>query len=141
VTVAEAVIARLAAIAAVTALVPASRIYQLILQQRTTLPAIRVQRIDTIEFAHLRGTAAHFRSRVQVDAVVDASVGIAAAQAIDAAAHGAGDGTALAGWKGAIGSPPFAISAILPLDVRDFYSPDELRQIGVSRDYDVWHAS
>jgi hypothetical protein len=143
VTVAEAVIARLLSLTAVTNLV-STRVYQLKLPQKVSYPAIRVQRIDTVELGHLRGTGAKFRSRIQVDSVSSENAvadPLTAALAVDAAAHGPGDGSALAGWKGQVGSssPAFAVAAVLPLDVREFYVPNELLEVGVSRDYEVWH--
>lgn len=55
---------------AVTALVPAARIYQLKLPQTPTLPAIRVQLIANPKTYHLRGPQGLERARVQIDVYV-----------------------------------------------------------------------
>lgn len=65
-TAADAVVERLLATSAVTALV-ASRIWRIKLPQRATYPAIRVQLISNPEGKHLRGPHGATRSRVQVD--------------------------------------------------------------------------
>lgn len=134
-TAAEVVRARLLTISAVTAIV-VDRVYTQVLPQTPTdtLPAIRVQRVDQIEDAHLRGTTKPVRARVQVDSVAKSA---AAAFALDAALHGNGDGTGLAGWTGEIGSPAVRVAAILPIDVRDGYDAEDLKQYKVMRDYAV----
>lgn len=141
-TVTQAVISRLSAISALTALV-STRIYQLILPETVTLPAVLVTRIDTVEDSHLRGGGAMYRTRVQIDAVVDARATspLVTANAIERAISGPGDGTGLSGFKGIVpsGSPAFAIAGVQALDVRDGYAGDELRQVRVSRDFYVWH--
>ncbi len=127
-----AIKSRLLDIAAVTTLV-ATRIYVDMLPAKPTLPAIRVQRISELEAAHLRGSGAARRARVQVDAI---ATSLETATAVADAAHGAGDGSALSGWTGEVGSTP--VLAILPADVRSDYQGDELKQWRVSRDYIVW---
>lgn len=120
----------------VTALV-AQRIYTSILPQSPTLPAVMVVFVGENEEVHLRGAGGPFRTRVQVDAVAKSD---SVAKAIDAAIHGDGSGYAgLAGFRGSVGSPAFEITAILPLDARKGYEPEELRQFRVSRDYMVFH--
>lgn len=138
-TAAEAIRERLLAISAVTELV-GTRVFLLMLPQKGTLPAVRVQGISEAEPMHLRGSVRVLRSRVQVDSVVNESSGLAAALALDAAVHGAGDGTALCGWTGSVGSSPATdVLAVLPIDRRDAYDGGELRQVKVMRDYWVWH--
>lgn len=129
-----AVKARLLAVSEVTTLV-GSRIYVDLLPQKPTLPAIRIQRIDEIEEAHLRGARAMRRARVQVDAV---ALSLETATAVSDALHGDGAGAALSGWEGELGSPAQQVMAVLPIDTRSDYEGDELRQWRVSRDYFVW---
>ena len=135
-TVDQAIRARLLSLTPVTALVN-QRIFSVILPQGVTLPAIRVQRISQIEPMHMRGPVGMYRARVQVDSV---STSKASCDAVDSAVHGDGLGTyasGLAGFKGDVGSPAMYIHAILPLDVRDLYDAEELRQFRVSRDFEV----
>lgn len=134
---AYAVVKRLEAIAAVTAIVGA-RIYQMKLPQKPTLPAIRVQRIGTDETMHLRGVTKLKRARVQVDSISAEGVvadPVAQATALDAAVHG-NDGTALGGWKGTAGG--IKVVAVVPAGLREGYDAVELRQFKVMRDYMVW---
>lgn len=132
---AAGVIARLEAVSAVTALV-STRIYQGILPQRPTLPAIRVQRISENEFMHLRGSNGVYRTRVQVDSIAGEPNHMAQAQAVDAAVHGNGAASSLVGWLGTAGG--VEILGILPEAVRETYDADELRQYRVMRDVMVW---
>lgn len=139
-TIQEAIVDRLEDIAAVTALV-GTRIYASRLPQRGVLPAIRVQVISRMQPTHLRGASGLSRSRVQVDAVAgeqftpDPST---QAHAVADALHGPGDGSALCGWSGVVGSPGIEILAILPLDEHEMYDAEEIRQYKVMRDYYVW---
>jgi hypothetical protein len=131
-TAAALVRSRLAALAAVTAIV-GDRIFLATLPADVIMPAIRVVDIDTTQAAHLRGLDGHRRSRVQIDCVAQEASGVdaySAAHALDRAAWGAGDGTALGGWQGS------SVLAVLPADVRDVYDPAPLRQYRVVRD--VW---
>ena len=130
-----AVIARLEAVSAVTALVPAARIYNGVLPQDAVFPAIRVQRVSEDERMHLRGMGRR-RTRVQVDAISAAGDPVGAAQAIDSAIHGNGSGSALVGFKGTVGG--YTVDAVLPTGVREGYDADELRQYRVMRDVFVW---
>lgn len=132
-TAAEAIRSRLLALSAVTDLV-GSKVYVHVLPQSFTAPAIRVQRIDQLEDPHLRGTAMPVRARVQVDSVAKT---LAEAYALDAAVHGPGDGTGLAGWTGEVGSPAVSVAAVLPIDVRDGFDAEDLKQYRVMRDYAV----
>jgi hypothetical protein len=131
-TAAEVVRDRILAVSAATGLVGA-RVYTDLLPQSPTLPAVRVQRIDEFESAHLRGAGGPYRARVQVDAVATT---LAGAFALDAAMHGDGAGSGLSGWSGnTSGSPAIWVWSILPIDVRDDYDAEELRQFRVMRDY------
>jgi hypothetical protein len=140
VTVTEAMRARLGQITAVTALV-GTRIYDVKTPQAGAFPRIRLQRVSEVEFMHLRGSANVFRARVQVDAIAQEKSGVDAlgsARAVDAALHGPGDGSALGGWQGEIGSPPFRVWMVKPIDVREMYDAEALTQFKVMRDYEVW---
>lgn len=125
------VIGRLEAVAAVTALV-STRIYQGLLPQNPTLPAICVQRISENEFMHMRGSSSIFRTRVQIDSVSHATDAVAGAQAVDAAVHGNGSSSSLVGWRGTVAG--VEIESVLPAGVREDYDPEELRQYRVMRD-------
>jgi hypothetical protein len=133
-----AVVRRLELIGAVTAIVQ-SRIYQVKLPQKPVLPAIRVQRIGTDEFMHLRGVNRLMRARVQVDSVASeayAADPVTASTALDAALHGTGNGTALGGWRGTVGG--ITVTGILPAGLREGYDAQQLEQFKVMRDYYVW---
>jgi hypothetical protein len=122
-----------------------TRVYAMSLPQRPTLPAIRIQHISELEAMHMRGSGGWRRARIQVDCVSGESSGVdpyASADAVSEAAHGAGDGSGLCGFKGTIATtPPTEIGAILPVDRREDYDPEELRQVRVSRDYIAWYRS
>ncbi len=139
----DVVVARLGQISALTALV-GSRIYAMKLPQSPTLPAVRVTLVSQNDPAHLRGTVRRVRARVQVDAVSGERVTadpLSQARAVDAAAHGAfsgGAATGLSGWAGEVFSPAVTVSGILPIDAREGYFADDLRQVVASRDYEVW---
>lgn len=136
---AEIVAARLATIAGVTALV-ASRIYQLQLPQRVTLPAIRITLVSRVEPVHLRGLTGLRRERVQVDCYADTGDALGTARQIADAAYGAcqgGEATGLAGWAGTFGSPAVRVDLIEPLGRNELFEPDELRQAIVSDEYYV----
>jgi hypothetical protein len=131
-TAAQVIRSRLAALAAVTALV-GDRIYVSKLPADVTVPAIRVVEIDTLQAAHLRGVDGWQRSRVQVDCIAQEASDVDAysvAHALDRAVWGSGDGTALGGWQSS------TVQAVLPADVRDVYDPPPLSQYRVVRD--VW---
>lgn len=125
------VIARLENVAGVTALV-STRIYQGVLPQSATCPAIRVQHIGEVRRQHLRGDAGIIVSRVQVDAVADGGNPITDAQAVDAAIVGDASGSALLGFKGESGG--VFIHNVEPAGEREFFDADELRQYRVIRD-------
>ena len=130
---------RLAADAAVSAIV-GTRVYRLKLPQNPTLPAVRVQRISRVEYeGHLRGRAARFRSRVQVDALANEydsnnpdplgtqeSLMRAIDDALVAQAFDSGD------------SPPsIRVWLICQANAMEEYDANELRQVKGSQDYFV----
>ncbi len=139
-TVEEAVLEHLVADVGVSALV-GSRVYQLKLPQKPTLPAVRVQLIDEPVTYHLRGGYTLTRARVQTDAFASEASGgdpyrsaLAVAEAID---------TALSGQRfTSQGSPPERqITGAFREDRRVMYEADELREVRVLQDYIVWSTS
>ena len=126
-----AVIERLEDVAAVTALV-STRIYQGVLPQSPTLPAVRVQVISEVRSQHLRGGAAVVKSRVQVDSVASGGNPISSAKAVDVAIVGNESGSSLLGFKGVVGG--FMVHNVEPAGVRETYDAEELRQYRVMRD-------
>lgn len=130
-----AVIARLEAVAAVTAIV-GSRIYQGVLPQGGTFPKIRVQRVSEQDELHLRGSNGIIADRVQVDSVSDAADAVGIATALDAAIRGNSAGSSVVGWTGTVGG--YTVAAILPGNVREGFDAAELRQYKVMRDLLVW---
>lgn len=143
-TVEEAVRTRIAACAAVVALV-GSRIYMDKLPQSPTYPCVRVQLISDPAGQHLRGPDRMGRARVQVDCYASEASGVdpyARATAVSEAVEGdgLGDGASgLSGWIGSIGSPAFRILDALPTDRKRFYDPEELRLVTMSQDYIVFY--
>jgi hypothetical protein len=139
-TPAEVVIARLLDIGAVTAWVN-TRIYQLLLRQRSDLPAIRVQEIDVDAKHHLRGHVRPLMARVQVDVYVAETSGgdpLDTAHVIADAVHGDGNGpnaSGLSGWIGAVGSPPTIVHGVFRQDRADSYEGDEVRLVRTRQDY------
>jgi len=134
VTVEKAVVARLASDAGVAALV-GQRVYQLIMPQKPTLPAVRVQLISDPEFYHLRGGSVAARARVQTDVFTAAASGYDAATTLAAVVD-----TVLSGAKFTIGSPPeIEITGAFRDNRFVAYEPDELRMIRVMQDYIVWY--
>lgn len=128
---AELVRTRLLALSAVTALV-STRVYLFAIPATSLFPAIRVQRISEVQSAHLRGVGAVMQERVQVDAFADT---LSAALAIDAAAQGAGNGTALSGFTGTVSGE--SVLSVRPVAVRENFDPAEQQRYRVSRDYMV----
>jgi hypothetical protein len=131
---------RLLALSAVTALV-GQRVWTFSLPQDPTLPAVCIQQVSEVEELHLRGTSKWKRARVQIDAVAGETSGgdpYDTAIDVDAAVYGgfsAGAATGLAGFSGTVGG--VEIGVIRPVDRREDYSPDELRQVRISRDWFV----
>jgi hypothetical protein len=133
VTVETAVRARLLAASGVTALV-STRITQLVLPQKPTLPAIRVQLIDQPPFYHLRGDVRLMRSLVQVDCFGAEIVGYTAVEAIADAVD-----AALTGQPFALGSPTeIEITGVLRQSRRPMLEDGELRQVRIQQDFVVW---
>lgn len=139
-TAVDVVCTRASAVSALTALV-STRIWALKLPQSPTLPAVRVSLVSEVTFPHLRGLVTTKQARVQVDAIAREGSGVdprASANAVADAAHGsfsAGAATGLAGWTGEVGSPATRVHEIRPLNRREGYFADDLRQIVVSIDY------
>ncbi|MEO8678151.1 MAG: hypothetical protein ABI665_03840 [Vicinamibacterales bacterium] len=128
------------------AAIAAARGYVQKFPQSAEFPAFRVQLIDDIEQAHLRGGSATRPARVQVDAVGEESSGVDAyGQAV--ALAGAIEGAMMnkAPFKVTVsdgGSP--AVQTVLELKVvrseatPPIYDQAELNQFKVGRDYIVW---
>lgn len=122
---------------AVAALV-SDRVFQLVIPEGATLPAIRVQLIDDPRRYHLRGSDGAHRALVQVDAYAGEASGedpyaeaAAVADAID---------DAMSGQRFFAGSPiDVEITGALRVSRRPLYDPDELRQVRVLQEYVVWH--
>ena len=137
-----AVIARLASLAAVTAIV-GTRIYQLKAPQQGATPYVRVERISGVTDYHTRGADALQRARIQIDAcAAETDGGDPLETAIDLAAaiEGDGAGGGLSGFAGVVlGSPPTVeIVGLYKVNSRQDYEPDELRLARVTDDYFVW---
>lgn len=139
----EAIAARILTLPAVTAIV-GSRVWVVMLPQSPETPAVRVQQISQVDQGlHDRGAGGVGWARVQVDAVcewTDGGNGYATARALTDAIHGDGRGpsaSGLLGWKGTIGALEIlGIFAIL--DGVAEVDPDELEQLRIRRDYQVW---
>jgi hypothetical protein len=132
VSAALAVINRLEDVAAVTALVPTTRIVQGVLPQNPTLPAILVQEITEVRGQHLRGDAGIVRHRVQIDSYASGGNPVSDAKAIDAAIVGDASGTSLLGFKGEVDG--IMVHNVEPAGKREQYEGEELREYRVSRD-------
>ena len=139
-TIEQAVITRLASLAAVTALV-STRIYlDRLPKDLDTFPAVRVVLVDEIDQPHLRGGGGLRIARVQVDAYAMESSGTdpyTAVAAVADAVHGDDAGSGLSGWSGEIGSPALQVRACFRVDRRRAYDPDELQVCTMSQDYRV----
>lgn len=131
----QAVLERLLSLAPVTALV-GTRIRQLKLRQGETLPAVRVQLVDDLTSAHLRGGTGQYVARVQVDAFAAESSGsdpYASVTSVADAIHGDDAGSALSGWAG--DGEDIKIHACHRADRAVSYDGDELRQVRCRQDY------
>lgn len=136
-TVEEAICERLLADGTVLSLV-SSRVYQLRLPQNPTLPAVRVQLIDVGDFYHLRGGDVMAVSRVQVDAYAMETSGgdpYATAASVADAVH-----AALNGQQFLVADSPASlqITGVFRVDRRPMYEPDELREVRLMQEYQVW---
>jgi hypothetical protein len=134
-----AVIERLEDTAAVTAIVE-DRIYEVMLPQSPTLPAIVVQVVDDPKSYHLRGANRHSRTRVQVDCYVsevpitdDDDPGVNLSMLEDAV-----DDTLSGEVFDVGGSPGARVTGVMRLDRRKMRDTDELRLFRVMLDYVVW---
>jgi len=127
---------RLLETAPVTALV-STRVYAGILPQSPTFPTVHVETVGGFETSHLRGGNQVKMTRVQVTATATTRAqGVAIHEAI------AGDdaGSALAYWRGGIGSPAVQVSLCEPVgDPREDYEAGELKLFRVQRDFRVHH--
>lgn len=143
-TVEEAVRTRVAALAAVTAIVGA-RVYLDALPQSPVYPAVRVQMIDDGASFHLRGPVGTKAARVQVDAYAREASGAdpyAQAALLASAIEGDGQGpaaTGLSGWVGELGSPPFSVAGAFRVARTRRFDPEELRVVTMSQDFIVWY--
>lgn len=132
-TVEEAVANHLAATSSVEAIV-GERVYQLLLPQSPTYPAVRVQLVDEPGTPHLRGQDGLTRARVQVDGFVESSgadpyaAATALGDAIDAALTGAG--FSVGGARQITGAHRMLRQV--------FYEAAELRLVRVLQDFVVW---
>src|SRR5688572_28466221 len=123
-------------LASVTALV-SSRIYTGIVEQSVTLPVILAQFGGARRDGHLRGRNSLRPSRVQLTATRATS---AQCVAILDALEGGNDGTALAYWRGGIGSPATYVSLCEPVGrPREDYTASELKQFRLQQDFMVHH--
>lgn len=142
----EAVVARLLAIPAVTAIV-GTRVWLVMLPQSPVTPCIRVQQISQIDDGqNLRGGGgSRGWARVQVDAVTDVEApgnAYTTGRQLTDAIHGDGRGdsaTGLLGWRGV--SAGLRVTGIFTiLDAVAEFEPDELQQLRLRRDYQVCFA-
>lgn len=137
----EAIREHLVDAAAVAALV-GTRVYQLVLPQGATLPALRVQLIGTTDFMHLRGGSGVLgRSRIQVDAYAAEASGVdpyAQAQALADVVQDALDGQV---FTVSASQESLKITGVFRRNRLPMYEPDELRQVRIVQDYIVWSRS
>lgn len=126
-----AVATRIASLVTVQVLV-GTRVYQGILPQSLTLPAVRVQRISEDAIQHLRGGVDLIRTRVQVDSVSDSADAVGESHAVDAAIVGDQSGSALLGWRGVAAG--ITVTDVQPAGLVERFDPDELQQYRVMRD-------
>lgn len=134
-TVEQAIRERLVATPGVAALA-GTRVRQLLLRQKETMPAVRVQLISEPRQYQLRGEDGAVRSRVQVDAY-DAEDGGAYAGAV---ALADAVRAALSGQRFTdSGSPPSVqVTGCFVDGRRVMYEAEEQRLVRVSQDFIVW---
>lgn len=135
-TVEIAVLERLRGDSAVRAIVD-GRVYQLVLPQSFTAPAIRVQLIDQPTLYHLRGGDTLSRARVQTDAYARPAAGtdcyqVAAdlADAISATLSGQR-------WT-AGGTPGRDVSGAFRADRQVLWEGGDIQSVRVRQDWIVW---
>jgi hypothetical protein len=130
----EAVLDRLLAVSAVTALV-STRIYQLVLPEHSAFPAIRVQLVDEPENYHLRGNDALTFARVQVDSYArNVSGGDPYLSAVTIA-DAVNDALTVEGWG--VGSPPRNVAGVFRILRRAMFESEDLQIVRVWQDYRV----
>lgn len=114
------------------------RIYQLILPQNPTLPAIRLQVISEPVIYHLRGAVNLMRTRVQIDAYGSTTLTAGSTTDPYAVVNNVADAVdaVLAGGRFTIDT--VKVTAAFRVTRRAFYEAEELRVIRVSQDFDVW---
>lgn len=128
----SAVIARLKATSAVTALV-STRIYLLKLPQRPTLPAIRVQLISDPQNKHLRGPDRATRARIQVDAY-QAETAVDPYGSVEDISEAVNDALVFAGFTVA----GVQVQSAERVDRRAMREADELNLVRMLQDFQVW---
>jgi hypothetical protein len=131
VTVETAVRTRLAATGGVTTIV-GQRIYQLVLPQKPTLPAVRVQLVDEPKTYHLRGGVELARALVQTDCFGAEASGYAAVETLAAAVE-----AALTGAPFIVGAA-LEITGVQRVSRRSMLEAGELRQVRILQDFVVW---
>lgn len=138
-TVEQAVLERLKAAAGVIALV-GTRVYQLVIPQRFTPPAVRVALVDDPRTYHLRGGDNLYRARVQVDAVTQETSGgdpyttaTDVSDACDAVLSGAR-------WSSGDSPVSLVVASCQREGRRTLYEAGELRLVRIVTDYFVWYA-
>jgi len=142
VTIEQAVIERLIASTEVAAYV-STRVYQLVLPQKATLPAARVQLISDITRLNLVGEITNlFWARVQVDVWThtrDNGDGYATAREAGIAIRNALALPSAGGQTFSAGGSPaeITVTSVQPLETSVDYAADELRQIRVRQDFGV----
>jgi len=105
------------------------------LPQGADFPAFRVQLIDDLESAHLRGGSALRPARVQVDAIGEEDDGVDA--------YGQASALAAAIAAALMNQPPFVVDG-LELKVVErisnppVFDPTELAQFKIGQDFIIW---
>ena len=141
----EAFRERMLTLAPLTALV-AQRVYPLVLPQNERRPSVKVETISEDAPQHLRGPQPQ-QTRIQTVAYVTVSQGhdpLATVEAIGAAIHGDGLGTAASGMFGFIGELGGSPAQIRIMNIRrvlkrgPFYEHNnEVVRVGLHQDYEV----
>lgn len=128
----SAVVAKLKATSAVTALV-STRIYLLKLPQKPTLPAIRVQLISDPQNKHLRGPDGATRARIQVDAYAAETV-TDPYGSVDNISEAVNDALVYEGFTAA----SIKVQSAERVDRRAMREADELNLVRMLQDFQVW---
>ncbi len=149
-TIRDAIRERLLDLSPVTALV-GQRVYPLVVPQNERRAVIRLQTVSDVEDQHLRGPASIITTRLQADVyvtVLGSSDPVSEVEAIGAAIHGDGLGTAATGLFGFIGDLGGRRAMIKKMNIRlalrrgPFYEHDnEVVRVGLQQDYWIdWKA-